>query len=674
MKQRKVTRHSRDASLINVEDVFLDKLAKSDKEKEELSERKLEVPLKRANFFCLLLVGLFVFGILAAVTFHFQVYGKEKYEELAEQNKFLNLHLTSERGVIYDRAGRQLVYNEASFDLWLFKEQLPAEAERILKNVDSIIGKTVDELAEQINATQDQAVLVKKNLDHKTLILLETRKEDLPGFKVRKRILRHYETAESLGHILGYLGKMTAEEFETFSAYGYEFGDFVGKEGVERVYEGVLKEQKGQIQIERTAQGKVLSQRVVDYPKSGNSLVLSLDLELQKKVEEFLSQTLKEVGATKGAVVMLNPNNGEVLASISLPGFDNNLFSAGISLEDFQKINEDSNNPQLNRVISGYYLTGSTIKPFIALAALEEGLITENTSLYCPMSLCIPHQYTQEGQCFDDWVFHGWTDVKRAIAESVNPFFYIIGGGYTAPSPQSEFFDSRLPRDFEGLGVERIDKYLNLFGFGEETNIDLPGEVKGRVPTPQWKEDYFTTPESKKWYLGDTYNLSIGQGYFLATPLQMAVGFSAIVNGGKLFEPRVVKEIVNPQTKERQPVTSRVRDLLAAPGGIDPRFIEIVKQGMRQTVSSPAGSAFRLSDLPQAVAAKTGTAQIYPAKEIYHNWIAVFAPYEKPEIVMVVLVESVEGLRIAAQQAAKEILDWYFRGAAQPPVSIFNDR
>jgi len=656
MRKRKSKKYFRE---IAIEDVFLDKLAKSDENRTEVSERKLEVPLRKANFVFLLLLGIIVFGVFIAFTFRLQVYGREKYTALADQNKYIGYNITSERGVIYDRNMNQLVRNEASFDLWLIKvkfyEQQFSLMPLKLEIVAKILEQDLDSLYEKIKIGGSE-ILLAKNLNHKALILLETRGNELGGFGVRKQIVRHYEGVESLGHILGYLGKINAEETEEFMELGYDFGDSIGKEGVEKIYEKELKEQKGRVQIERTAQGEILSQKVMEYPKSGKALVLSLDLDLQKKVEQVLSQTLKDVESEKGAVIILNPNNGEVLASVSLPGFDNNLFSGGISFEDFEKLNQNENNPQLNRVISGYYPPGSTIKPTIAMAGLSEDIISENTSLYAPLDLCIVNIYTEDGQCFSDWAFHGWTDVRRAIAESVNPFFYIIGGGYTRPLSSSEFFDERLVDNFKGLGVRLINKYLDLFGYGKKTGIDLPGEVGGRVPTPEWKESYYSTAETKRWYLGDTYNLSIGQGNMLATPLQMAVGTAAIANQGTLVSPKIVKQIINPQTKETEQVSGGVSQIT----DIDPYIYTIVRQGMRQTVASGGGSAHRLDSLPVEVAAKTGTAQIYPSKEIYHNWIAVFAPYENPEIVIVVLIEEVEGLRVAAQTTAKEILQYYF--------------
>lgn len=645
---------------IEIQDVFLDKLAKADKEREEVSKRKLEVPLAKVNFIVLFLLGVLVFSIIISVTFNLQVYGKEKYTALALRNKFIGFNITSERGVIYDRNMKQLVRNEASFDLWLDKsifqkEELSLMPQKI-KEISKIIDEDIYDIYEKIYQAKEEIVLIKKSLNHRELILLETRKEEISGFRVKKRILRHYEELSSLGHILGYLGKITPEESESFMAQGYALGDSVGKEGVERVYESALKEQKGQIKIERTANGEILSQQVVEYPKSGKALVLSIDLDLQSKVEEVLSNTIKQAEAKKGAVIIMNPNNGEVLASVSLPGFDNNLFSGGISIEEFKRLNEDENNPQLNRVTSGYYPPGSTIKPFIAFAGLSEGIIAENTSLYAPLELCVPNIYSDTADCFHDNAFHGYTDVKRAIAESVNPFFYMVGGGYKRPEKSSEYFNPNLPENFKGLGVVKINDYLELFGFGSKTGVDLPSEVKGRVLTPEWKENYFSTAELQMWYLGDTYNLSIGQGNLLATPLQLAVAVSAIANDGRIITPSIVKQIINPVTKEVQETGTQELGNIED----DPYILKIIQQGMRQTVASGAGSASRLNDLSVKVAAKTGTAQIYPKKEIYHNWITVFAPYENPEIVMVVLVESVEGLRVVAQTAAKEILRYYF--------------
>ena len=601
---------------IDIEHIFLDKLKQKQHNNPDI---KIEVPLKRASFLLFLFLVVVVLGVFLSLVFKMQISQHEHYEALAQENKFVVAYFNSERGIIYDRNMRQLVWNEVGFDLW------------------------------------ENQKLIKENLSHEELILFETNQNKPPGLKIQRRILRNYETQGGLSHILGYLGKLSAEEFKELS--NYQFFDYIGRAGIESFYEEILREKKGAVQIERTAEGREISREIIKYPQSGDSLVISLDFELQKQIKESLQRTMNEVDSDRGVVIALQPSTGEVLAMVSLPVFDNNLFSKGISQEQWRILNEDESNPQLNRAIGGLYPTGSTIKPFVGVAALEEGIITESTSIYCPEKLCIENQFNpEEAECFPDWTFHGWSSIKRAIAESVNPFFYIIGGGYKAPSSQSAFFNPNLPRKFDGLGANKLAEYLQKFNLGARTGLDLPGEVAGRVPTPDWKESYFKTALSKKWYLGDTFNLSIGQGYLLTTPLQIAVAFSAIANNGVAFKPRFLKNFIDSETGA---ITEAEKQILIA-SSTSPETINIIKQGMRQAVSSGAGSAVRLNSLPVKVGAKTGTAQVYSGKEIYHNWIAVLAPYENTEIVLIVLIEEVEGARIAAQQVAKDVLQWYF--------------
>ena len=626
---------------LEFEEIFLDDLLKKQEKEDEVSERKIELPLRKKAFFIFFLLGVFLLISFLIFSSNLQFREHQKYQVLALKNKFITLSIRAERGVIYDRNMQQLVFNEVRFDLFAKESELPQnqqEREEVLKEVAEILGEDSWE-----------------NLSHRNLILLETKIDNLPGIRVKKRTQRLYEEEESLSHLLGYLGKISAKDLREFKEV-YELEDYVGKEGVERWYEEVLAESKGVLEIERDAKGREISRKIKESPQSGNSLVLSLDFSLQKKIVESLEKVFEEVGSQIGAAVAINPQNGEILALVSLPSFNNNLFARGITRDELQELNQDERNPQLNRVIGGRYPTGSMIKPLIGLAALEENIVSESTQLYCPLELCLEHKYTGEPECFPDWTFHGWTNIKRAIAESVNPFFYMIGGGYVSPSAASEFFNPNLLKEFEGLGIENIAEYLRLFGLGERTGVDLPGEVEGRVPDPDWKEDYFEGAEQQKWYLGDTYNLSIGQGYFLATPLQMAVAFQALANGGKIFKPKIAKEILAADGSQKEVLAEE----LIRENFISQESLEIIREGMLQAVSSPAGSAFSLSSLPVTVAAKTGTAQIYPKKEIYHNWITVFAPYQSPEIVLTLVIEKVEGTRIAAQKVAKEVLEWYF--------------
>ena len=648
---------------IEIEEIFLDKFAKRREQETDTTSIKLEVPLQRANFLVLMSLVLVVFVFFFSFIFYFQIAKGGYYAIQAQKNNSLIAHFSAERGIIYDRNMQQLVKNEASFDLYLNKKQLPENItpQKALEGLYNLIGFKNEE--GELDFSTDN-ILVKEGLTQMDLVLIETKKTQMPFWEIKKHIVRHYTSEACLGQVLGYLGKISQNEYNELKD-SYDFSDYIGRAGVEKVYEDILREKKGAIQIERDAMGNELSQEIISQPSSGDHLVLSLDLDLQKKALTALSQALADFNGSKGVVIALNPQNGEVLAFVSMPCFDNNLFSFGITQKDLDKLNNNKSKPLLNRAISGLYPTGSTIKPFMASAALEEGVITPKTTLYCPLTLCVENQYQKDqATCFPDNQFHGWTNVKRAIAESVNPFFYMIGGGYQSPGINSKFYVVDMPKNFVGLGIARVKEYLSIFGFGSLTGIDLPSEQEGRVPDPEWKENYFTTAIEQKWYLGDTYNLSIGQGYLLATPMQLAVGYASIANWGKTIKPHLAKSFLGSTSTEEVGFLPEI----TKENFISTSTLEIVRQGMRQTVASPAGSAHSLMTLPVDVAAKTGTAQSYGTAEIYNNWIGVFAPYENPEIVLVVMLEEVPGLRGSAQQTAKSILNWYFSPKKEEPT------
>jgi penicillin-binding protein 2 len=661
---------------LEIEEIFLDSLVKEKSEEPEVASRKIESPLDKRKFYIFSICGSVLVVFLLGVVFNLQIVHYKKYQALALNNKYLDLKIKAERGIIYDAEMTPLVSNEAKFDLWLDKDIKDSQLEEVLREVSGIIKIPQEQLRkiakENFGEGGRDKVLLKQNLSHLELVLLESKIKELKGIEIKKQIKRDYVKEPSLSHVLGYLGKISPEELKQLdSDYGME--DFVGKEGLEKTYEKVLAEKKGVLEIERDAKGRIISERVKQNPCSGDNLVLSLNYSLEKVAADALRKAIKENKATGGAVIAVNPQNGEVLASVSLPSFDNNLFSKGITKEEFEKLNSDPSNPQLNRVIGGVYPVGSTIKPLIASAALEEGIITPNTKLFAPLKLCLENVYSGNLECYGDWKFHGETDVRRAIAESINPFFYMVGGGYKAPRNA----DPRLPRKFEGLGVSKIKKWLKLFGWGEKTGIDLPGEVKGRVPDPEWKEKYFSgyKREYQLWYRGDTYNLSIGQGYILITPLQVVTAFQAIANGkGVIFKPHLVREILknskecNSSAPERgEEVKQEIKKEILKKVPLKEEVITVVREGMRQAVSSPQGSAVMLSSLPERVAAKTGTAQT-PKENVFHNWITAFGPYENPDILLTVVVENVKGTRIVAQKVAYEILNWWFthRGKKDP--------
>ena len=611
------------------QEVFLDKLAQEKEREFGVSEKKFEVPLSRKT-----IKGLFFFILLAifslfARTFYFQVLENDKYLALANENKFIIYSIGSERGVIYDNSGEQLVFNRPSFDLILNKNELPEDDQKkkeVLTKVSKIINQDYDSLNSFIEES-NRSILISENLDHQTLILIEIRINELKGFYVSYNSTRYYEKAPIFSHIIGYLGKETEEKY-------------VGKEGLEKSYQDVLKKNPGKVQIERDAYGNIISKEIISLPQSGESLILWLNSKLQEKTYQVLEETLKRTGAKKAVAIALDPKTGGVLALVSIPSYDNNLFTKGADVQTLKDLLNNPEEPLFNRAISGLYSTGSTIKPLIATAALEEELISPDKKIFCEGEINVPHKYDPEIiYYYKDWTVHGPTDMRKAIAESCNVYFYTIGGGY---------------KNQEGLGPSKIKQYLKLFGWGSKTGIDLPGEAAGSIPSPEWKKEV----KKENWVDGDTYNLSIGQGDLLISPLQVVVAFTAIANKGTLFSPKIVKYIAD----SNKNIIEEIEPEIIKKNFVNPENLEIVRQGMRMAVTgerSPQASSFLLNSLPVTAAAKTGTAQT-PIKGNYHNWISVFAPYEEPEIVLTIMFENVEGVQTIALPAAKEILEYYF--------------
>ncbi len=661
--KRKKIKFSPAFSGIEPQEIFLDSLSQKKEKELGLPERRFEVLLSRKILKILFFFILVIIFVFFARTFQIQIIEHNKYSALAEENKFVYSQTQASRGVIYDSKGKQLVFNNPSFDLIFDKKNFPfsdSEREKILKEISKIINQDINNLKTKIASEQNQIVLVSENLDHQTLILLETKINNLPGFEIRQNSIRHYKDGPTFSRPIGYTGRINSNELEENPEF-YSNYDYVGRDGLEKSYEEFLRKNPGKIQIEKDARGNLMSKKIVSLPESGKSLVLWLDSELQKKAEETLKKTLERTGAKKGVAIALNPNNGGVLALVSIPSFDNNLFSKGADQKALENLLTDSQQPLFNHAISGLYSTGSTIKPLVASAALEEKIISPSKKIDCKGKIIIPNRYNpEESTVKNDWTTHGWTDIRKAIAESCNVYFYTVGGGY---------------KEQIGLGPSRIKKYLELFGWGSKTGIDIPAEAQGSIPSPEWKKEV----KCESWWDGDTYNLAIGQGDILITPIQVATSFVAIANGGTLYSPKIVKQIIDSDKNTVNPVRdSEDRDKLkkeSISNGvkeispdiirnnfIDPQNLKIVREGMRQAVSgenSPLASSVILNSLPVAAAAKTGTAET-PIANHYHNWVTVFAPYDDPQIVLTVMVEGIEGLQSAALPTAKEILNWYF--------------
>jgi penicillin-binding protein 2 len=601
----------------------------------------------RLKFF---IIFIFVFSaLLLGRVAWLQIIKGEYYSSLSNDNSVRTERIEAKRGIIFDSTGRPLVRNAANFILYLTPASLPADQakkDQVLEKVGALIfpadpaqkENLLNGLRDKLSKLDSQSpdyskpISIIDNLDYDKAMLFNLSADQMPGITLSTKDLREYLTdgVFSLSHILGYIGKVTDNDLQQ---YGDEYSsiDYIGKAGLESSWENTLKGSRGEKKIQVDALGnekKVISQTpAVD----GGDLQLSIDYDLQKKSEEFLEARLKASKiSNKAVVIVMNPNNGEILTLISEPSYDNNLFAKGISSADYSLLANDPNKPLFDRSISGAYPSGSTIKMVVAAAALQEGVITEHTTVNSTGGIHV-NQYF-----FPDWLSggHGITDVRKAIAWSVNTFFYTIGGGY---------------QNFVGLGVDRLDKYMWLFGLGAQTGIDLPNEIAGLVPTKAWKKQV----RGEDWYIGDTYHLAIGQGDLLVTPLQDANWTAVFANHGTLYEPHVVKAVLTNDDKTVAPVVPKI----IRQNMVDPYNIEVVRQGMRQTVLS--GSAQKLQSLPVQAAAKTGTAQ-WGADAVPHAWFTCFAPYKDPQIVVTVMVEEgIEGSQVSLN-VAQDILQYYF--------------
>ena len=620
----------------------------------------LRILLDKKRIFLYSWVFFICLFIIFIRLFYLQINQGEHYRGIAEGNRIRIKSMQSNRGVIVDRNYRILARNIPKFSLFFIPADLPSdkdELNRILDEVAQIIEKPVLEMElsiEQAWKYSYEPVLIEEDIDFEKAILLKIKSVDLAGIFLETGARREYlRTGSGLAHILGYLGKLSPDEFGILKNDGYLINDYLGKTGVERAYENILRGEYGKKQIEVDFLGKEENVLSVLKPEPGKEIVLAIDFDLQEMAGKSIKNQMKKAGSKSGVVIVNEVETGDILAMVSLPDYDNNLFSAVISGEEYQKLIEDEDKPFVNRAISGEYPPGSIFKLLVAGGALEEGVIDRDTSVFSVGGIRIGEWF------FPDWKAggHGPVTVTKAIAESVNTFFYYVGGGY---------------EEFEGLGLEKINYWAYLFGLGQKLGIDLIGEENGFLPTKQWKLKYKEEP----WYIGDTYHLSIGQGDVLVTPLQVASYTSAIANGGTLYQPRVVRGFIN-RNETRVDSLSGDSELSFEPeenpsdqlelvlfepniirnNFVDEKNLEIIREGMRDGVIY--GSSRALYNLPIDVAGKTGTAQVGGDKEP-HAWFTGFAPYEKPEIAVTVLIENGGEGSSFAVPVAREIFEYYF--------------
>jgi penicillin-binding protein 2 len=571
-----------------------------------------------------------------------QIVQGAQFRELSEGNRLRERVALAPRGEILDRNGDVLARSTASFRLLLTPIDVPkGQLEKEVRAVADLLSLSRDLVAETLkkfDARSVQPLVLASGLTQDQAVLFETKSLEFPGMAVVAVPVRQYTSSQSFAHVLGTTGAISDGD-SYLKDPAYSPLDVVGKTGLEAAYEKELKGLNGKDLVEVDATGGVVKDLGDISSTPGHTLRLTIDKGLQ---EELYSQFALRPGA-KGAAIALDPKTGAVLALLSYPSFDSNAFSGGISTTEYKKLTEDPLLPLFNRAVGAQLPPGSTVKPMVALAGLESGVITEHTVIVDNGKISIPNQFNPS--VVYDYV--GWKrtglgpmTVRSAIAMSSDIFFYVVGGGLAS---------SRI----DGLGVDRLTSFYHKFHLGSITGIDIPGEKPGLVPDPAWKLDYFRdNAVLGKWYLGDTYHISIGQGDVLVTPLQVALWTATIANNGVGMKPHIVDGVYGGDQVLIRTISPEV---LVPKVGSDAN-IRVVQEGMRQTVL--AGTAKRLQSLPISAAGKTGTAQ-FDNNEKEHSWFTSFAPYEDPQIVVTVLVEGGGEGGAAALPITQDALAWW---------------
>ncbi|MEA1926220.1 MAG: penicillin-binding protein 2 [Patescibacteria group bacterium] len=597
-------------------------------------QERNELLIKKNSLIIIALIAL-ALTVLLVYSFYIQIVKGSYYKDIAENNRIREMVIRAPRGLIKDSKGTILARNIPNYEVVFVPAHLSQkspEKERAFEMLSSLLSMNVNEIKATIpeeSANDKKTYLLKEDVSPEVALEIIERANELSGIYIGKTARRQYVDGSIFSHMIGYDGKVTKEELKGNPFY--IMTDYIGKNGVEYSYESYLHGQHGIRRFEVYSDNSIKEDLGVINPTQGKTLILHVDADLQRHINNVLGALLeKNEDATGAVVVALDPRNGGVRALVNIPSYDNNLFAKKITTNEYQDLISDRHKPLLNRAISGEYPPGSTFKPMIAAIGLQEGVITKHTSLNCPGSIRIGEWI------FPDWKTHGHTDVKKAIAESCDVFFYAVGGGWN---------------NISGLGINKMNRYCEIFGFGDILGIDLPGEAAGNMPDEDWKFKKF----GEKWYIGDSYHAAIGQGFVAVTPLQLASAIATIANGGTLYRPHVADAIIDIRTgKERKIKPEIIEDNFIAKENI-----RIVQEGMRETVAGSSGSGRSLNSLKITSAGKTGTSQ-FGNEDKTHSWYVAFAPYENPEIAMVVLFEGGGDGHSWAVPAAKEILKWYF--------------
>ncbi|MBI1284080.1 MAG: penicillin-binding protein 2 [Thiobacillus sp.] len=588
-------------------------------------------------------VALLAIALLARA-FYLQVVQHEYYTQRAESNRISLVPTAPYRGLILDRKDRILAENYSAYTLELKRGHIQ-DLEATLAEVGGLVEITPGQLRRFRRLLSEshefETVPLKSKLTDEEVAILAANRYRLPGVEVKARLFRNYQAGPGMAHVVGFIGRINDRDLTRLREEGrdrnYKGSAHIGKTGLEQSYETLLHGRTGFDQMETEASGRVVRMLSRIPPVPGKDLRLHLDAELQAVAEHAF-------GNYRGGLVAIDPQTGGVLALVSKPGFDPNLFVDGIDPETWKELNESPARPMVNRVLRGIYPPGSTIKPFMALAALELGLRKSSDTIVDPGYFTLPNSRHQ----YRDWKSggHGIVNLRKSISQSCDVYYY------------------QLAAD---MGVDRMHDYLAQFGLGEKTGIDLDGESPGLLPSRDWKQRRWNKP----WYPGETVIAGIGQGYNLATPLQLATATAMLANGGKRIEPRLVQAVRDPLTHVWQPLPGVVRGQLA----INPANLEVVRQGMMDVLRPGGTAAAAAAGAPYTMAGKTGTAQVVGIKqgERYkedqvarqnrdHALFMAYAPAENPTIAVAVMVENGGHGGSTAAPIARAVFDFYLTG------------
>lgn len=639
---RNMLRMRRTRMHVDIEDVFLDTRNLPGFDTAQF-EGKLERPIGIRAFRVVGTVCALLGVALLAQAGNLTLLRGNELVETAANNHLRHSTIFPARGAIYDRNGIPLAFNVPGFRVVVRTHGAHSEDLNALASaLAPFLGRDQHDLATLFHERRDaNEVVVDTLYDWPIANTLITHFKDDSRILIEPATIRAYADNPAYSHIVGYVSGITRDDIAKDPSV-LDRGQ-MGRGGAELYYGTLLRGTVGKKIVETDSKGAVLSESVFRAEEAGKSIVLGVSAELEQVMYDAIADTVHERGFNAGSGVMLDARTGEVLGLVSYPGYDINALARGGPAEKVTEALTGTRKPLFNRAVSGMYPPASTIKPFIAMAAVEESVIQPDTNIITTGSIILPNPYDPaHSTLFPDWKNHGTVNMTRAIAVSSNAYFYTIGGGFGS---------------VKGLGLQRMRSYLERFGFGTPTGIDAPGEQSGIVPDEAWKAEQY--PEDPLWRIGDTYHMSIGQGGMLVTPLQMARGVLAIANGGDIVQPRVLRGII----EKDGVVNMAAKKQVERAGVIGAKALEAARAGMRAAVQE--GTAIGVSSLPIPVAAKTGTAQ-FGATGRVHSWFEGYAPYEDPDIVLVVIMEDgPEHNLVGATYVASQILRWYAEGGSE---------